>query len=233
VPRWAITFSPQGNWAQVPAGQTQARLREWFARWGLPGQMRVDNGIPWGSSDDLPTPLALWLIGLGIAMHWNDPSSPQQNGVVERSMGTLKRWSEPHLCVSVAQWQERLDREERLYREEYPLPSGLTRWQQWPGLRHSGRRYRLAWEKREWSLPKALEHLANYTLERKVSSSGHLSLFNRSYHVGQVLTDRVVKVLLDPQRVEWVVLDRHSAAQLRSIKAETVTRKNIVELLNL
>src|SRR5580765_8532727 len=70
---WATAFSPQGNWAAVPAAQTQALLREWLARWGRPAQMRVDNGTPWGSSDAVPTPLALWLIGLGIGMHWNDP----------------------------------------------------------------------------------------------------------------------------------------------------------------
>ena len=217
----------------MPASQTQAQLRKWFARWGLPGQLRVDNGTPWGSSNDLPTPLALWLVGLGIAMHWNDPNSPQQNGVVERSMGTLKRWTEPQTCVSIAEWQERLDHAERLYREEYPLPSGVTRWQQWPGLRHSGRRYSRAWEKREWSLAKALEHLANYTLNRTVSSSGHLSLFNRSYHVGSLLVGKAVKVCLDPQTVHWVVLDRRSAAQLRSIAAETVNRKHIVEMLDM
>jgi transposase InsO family protein len=230
---WAIAFSPQGNWLQVPAGQTQTQLREWFGRWGLPGQLRVDNGGPWGSSDDLPTPLALWLVGLGIAMHWNDPRSPQQNGVVERSMGTMKRWSEPRSCSSVAQWQERLDREERLYRHEYPLPCGQTRWQHWPGLRFSGRRYSLRWEQREWSFAKAVEHLANYTLERKVSSNGYLSLFNRSYRVGPVLSGKVVKIWLDPQSVQWLVMDRQSAALLRALPAETVNRKNIVTLLKL
>jgi transposase InsO family protein len=217
----------------VPAAQTQALLRQWFAQWGLPVQLRVDNGAPWGSSDDVPTPPALWLVGLGIAMHWNDPRRPQQNGVVERSMGTLKRWSEPRTCLSVSQWQERLDREERLYREEYPLPSGLPRWQQWPELRHSGRCYSLRWEKRYWSLSAALEHRANYILQRKVSSSGRLSLFDRPYHVGKALAGRVVQVSLDPQRVEWVVRDRLSAAQLRSFPAETLTRRNIVDILKL
>jgi transposase InsO family protein len=100
---WATAFSPQGNWAQVPAAQTQAMLRQWLACWGRPLQIRVDNGTPWGSSDDVPTPLALWLVGLGVARHWNDPSCPQQNGVVERSMGTFKGWSEPRTCQSVEQ----------------------------------------------------------------------------------------------------------------------------------
>src|SRR5436305_8099380 len=150
APRWAIAFSPQGNWTQVPAAATQAQLRHWFGQWGLPAQVRVDNGTPWGSSDDVPTPLALWLVGLGIALHWNDPCCPQQNGVIERSMGTLKRWSDPHTCQSLAQWQERLDEEERVYREEYPTPAGGTRRQRWPGLAHSGRSYSRAWEKRQW-----------------------------------------------------------------------------------
>ena len=195
--------------------------------------MRVDNGTPWGSSDDVPTPLALWLVGLGIAMHWNDPRCPQQNGVVERSMGTFKNWSDPRTCPSVEQWQERLDREEQVYREEYPTDSGASRWRRWPGLRHSGRRYSVRWEQRQWSLQAALEHLADYTLERTVSGDGRLSLFDRPYYVGVALAGRVVKVYLNPQRVEWVVMDRHSAAQLRTFPADTLTRKNIVERLKL
>jgi transposase InsO family protein len=195
--------------------------------------MRVDNGTPWGSSDDVPTALALWLVGLGIAMHWNDPRCPQQNGVVERSMGTFKNWSDPRTCPSVEAWQERLDREERVYREEYPTASGASRMQCWPGLRHSGRRYSVRWEERHWSLQAALEHLADYTLERTVSGNGQLSLFDRPYYVGAALAKRVVKVYLNPQRVEWVVMDRQSAAQLRMFPADTLTRKNIVEQLKL
>jgi hypothetical protein len=208
-------------------------LREWLARWGRPLQMRVDNGTPWGSSDDVPTPLALWLVGLGIFMHWNDPHCPQQNGVVERSMGTFKDWSDPRTCSSVAHWQERLDREERVYREEYPTDSGVSRWGRWPGLRHSGRNYSVRWEQRQWSLRAALEHMADYTLQRTVSGNGRLSLFNRSYYAGNALAGRVVQVYLNPQTVEWVVMDAYSAAQLRSFPADTLTRKNIVERLDL
>ncbi len=199
----------------------------------MPLQLRVDNGTPWGSSDDVPTPLALWLIGLGLQVHWNDPCCPQQNGVAERSMGTMKRWSNPQDCQSVVQWQQRLDHEERLYREEYPTASGQSRLQRWPGLQHSGRHYSVAWEKRHWSLERALEHMANYTLERTVSSNGRLSLFDRSYSAGKALAGKRVKVFLDPQKVEWVVLDRQSLAQLRCFPAATLTRKNIVECLKL
>ena len=69
-----------------------------FGRWGLPGRFRVDNGWPWGALGDFPTELALWLIGLGVGMHWNNARRPQENGVVERSQGTSARWCEPWTC---------------------------------------------------------------------------------------------------------------------------------------
>ncbi|WP_461091589.1 hypothetical protein [Spirosoma gilvum] len=38
-----------------------------FARWGKPGAMRVDNGLPFGSPTLQFTPiLALWLIGIDV-----------------------------------------------------------------------------------------------------------------------------------------------------------------------
>jgi transposase InsO family protein len=82
-------FSPLGAWNQVPPADVRDQLRLAFARWGLPGRLRVDNGAPWGSKGDWPTELALWLIGLGVGVTWNTPRRPQENGVVERSQGTV------------------------------------------------------------------------------------------------------------------------------------------------
>ena len=84
----------------------------------------MDNGTPWGSSSDWPTDLALWLIGLGVAMRWNPPRRPQDNGVIERSQGTGKRWAEPGRCQDVPQLQERIDEMDRIQREVYPSVQG-------------------------------------------------------------------------------------------------------------
>src|SRR5262245_63729085 len=119
-PSWRPAFSPQGKWLTVPAAQVQAELRRILARWGRPARLRVDNGGPWGSAADLPPELALWLLGLGIDMHWNDPHTPQQNGVVERSQGTSKGWAEPGRCGSAAELQRRLDEMDAIQRERYP-----------------------------------------------------------------------------------------------------------------
>jgi hypothetical protein len=61
----AAMLFPHRYWQHVPAIQVQDALRRVFARWGRPDRVRVDNGPPWGSREDLPTAFALWLIGLG------------------------------------------------------------------------------------------------------------------------------------------------------------------------
>ena len=142
----------------------QQAVRAAFARWGLPRRLRVDNGKPWGSWSDLPPALALWLIGLGVDVSWNDPRRPQQNGVVERSQGTSKRWAEPQACQTVAELQARLDEDDQLQRERYPLAQGQARWTLFPGLTHSGRPYQEADEAAAWSLSRVREHLAGYAV---------------------------------------------------------------------
>src|SRR5262249_50752567 len=149
-PSWAPPCCAQYYWAYVPTGAVQQRLREAFTRWGVPRRLRVDKGTRWGSWNDLPPALALWLIGLGIDVVWNDPRRPQQNGVVERSQGTGKRWAEPHTCSSVAELQRRLDEDDALQRERYPLPAGGSRWEVFAGLTHSGRPYAAAREAQQW-----------------------------------------------------------------------------------
>jgi len=103
---------------QVPAARTQAALRKAFMTWGLPGALRVDNGPPWGSAGDLPTDMALWVLGLGVQMIWNPPRQPRHNGVVERFQGVGQCWLEPTSCSSPGQWQRKANWLDRVQREE-------------------------------------------------------------------------------------------------------------------
>jgi hypothetical protein len=159
----------------------QSALRRAFARWGMPGQIRVGNGYPWGSAGELPTDLALWWIGLGIDAHWNRPRQPRENGVVERGQGVGKGWSEPQTCDSAAELQRRFNRLDRLQREEYPVGGGLSRMELYPGLKHSGRRYRHGSEARLWRLERVLEHLTGYAVSRRINPKGMVSIYDTSY----------------------------------------------------
>jgi len=177
--------------------------------------MKVDNGSPWGSWSDLPPPLALWLIGLGVEMHWNAPRRPQHNGVVEHSHDTAQRWADPESCGSVAELQSRLDREDAVQREEYPYLAGMSRLQAHPGLLHSGREYRRDGEEQLWSWSRVAAHLAEYAVTRKVDSSGKFGLYQGKGHAGARLKGREVLVQFDPDGSEWLITDLNGAELCR------------------
>jgi hypothetical protein len=201
-------------------------LRRAFARWGRPGTIRVDNGGPWGSAGDLPTDLALWLIGLGVGVHWNDPHRPAQNGVVERSQGTGYRWAEPGRCDTPAELHRRLRAMDEIQRAAYPSVDGRPRTTAYPGLRHSGRGYTRGWERRHWSHRRALEHLAGYAVARRVDQNGDAWLYHRPHYVGSLHRGQQVHAMLDPVRVQWVFTDSQGR-QLRVQPAEELSARRI------
>jgi transposase InsO family protein len=62
-----------------------------FRQYGLPYQMLMDNGSPWGSDEKhIYTPLTVWLIRLGILIVHSRPYHPQTLGKDERFHKTLK-----------------------------------------------------------------------------------------------------------------------------------------------
>ena len=62
-----------------------------FKEFGLPEQINVDNGNPWGNaSSDNYTKFAIWLIKKGIRITHSAPYHPQTNGKNERFHRTLK-----------------------------------------------------------------------------------------------------------------------------------------------
>lgn len=214
----------------MPPAEVQKALRTMFSEWGLPRRFRIDNGSPWGSSGDLPPDLALWILGLGVKMHWNRPNQPQENGVVERSQGTAKRWADPAACLSVEALQQELDRMDRIQREAYPAIDGnISRKQAWPTLAHSGRQYTRAWERRHWDLRRVLHHLSGYAVPRRVDKAGRVTLYNRPHYLGSIHRGQFVHVMLDPDECKWVFAD-DEGRQLGRLAATYLTKLAISNL---
>jgi hypothetical protein len=222
-------FFPQGFWNLVAPTLVQETLRLVFMRWGRPCRFRVDNGVPWGSKGDWPTDLALWLIGMGVAMTWNPARRPQDNGVVERSQGTGKRWGEPKTCPNPGELQRRMDEMDRIQREVYPNVHGQSRWQAHPGLKRVDRPYSKTWEKRTWDIERVLTHMADHNALRQVDSKGQVSVYGRNHYVGKKHHGQGIYVYLDPVDREWVFATAQGA-QLRRKAAEEITRERILKL---
>jgi len=222
-------FSPLASWEQVPSQQAQAFLREAFAHYGRPAWLRVDNGTPWGASGGLPTALVMWAAGCGVRTHHNDARRPEQNGRVERSHGTVKRWAEPWLCEAAEELQARADEASRRQRESYPYRNGESRLEVFPQLRHSGRGYSRRWERSEWSLPEALGVLAEVVEKRRVDQNGSVSLYSRNVYVGRSWRGSEVWVRYDPQGRRWMFSD-HNGHLLQHQDAPEINHDSILNL---
>jgi hypothetical protein len=189
----------------------------------------VDNGHPWGGFNDLPPALALWVLGLHVALHWNDPCAPEQNGVVERTQGVSAGWVESQTCADAAELQRRLDENDYIQRARYPSIAGRSRWEAYPGLRHSGRTYSRRWEQRAWSRAKVLAYLATRVVPRKVDRCGKVSLYRWGYGIGRRYAGQTVWARLEAESRTWVITDQEGAECAR-LPASELTRKNIVNL---
>jgi transposase InsO family protein len=68
----------------------RAHLETIFARYGLPENLLCDNAPPWSNSRGEWTPLAIWLVRLGIRVLHGRPYHPQTQGKEERFHRTLQ-----------------------------------------------------------------------------------------------------------------------------------------------
>lgn len=191
--------------------------------------LRVDNGYPWGSKGDLPTDLALWLLGLGVELWWNTPRWPQENGVVERSQGTGKNWGEPHTATSATQLQERMNDLDGLQRRLYPYRENKSRMEWYPSLAHSGRVYKRKEERRLWDWSGVARHLSDYCVPRLVDSGGLVSIYNRNHYVGKKYSGERVWVMFNPEKCEWVV-SNEAGTILKEKAAEELRAERILAL---
>jgi transposase InsO family protein len=209
--------------------QTQALLRDTFTRWGLPARLRVDNGTPWGAGGGLPPALVLWLAGLGVDTRHNRACTPQDNGVIEQSHGTAKRWGEPWLCRGAGELQARLEKAERRQREAYPYRRGKSRLETFPQLRHSGREYDRGREEESWDLRRAEGRLAEVVEARRVDKVGCVSLYSRNVYVGRSWANQMVYVRYDPQGQRWMFSDERGQL-VNHQSASEISRERIRDL---
>ena len=216
---------------RVDRRAVQAVLRDWFTRWGLPGQIRIDNGAPWGSWSDLPPDLALWLLGLGIALLWNRPRHKQGNAVIERAHGVCQRWVEPGTCPSAAELQTRLDWATTLQRETYPAIAGQSRLAAYPALAVGGRPYAPTQEDAQWEERRVWTWLGSRIWTRRVDKVGRISLANRAVGVGRSWTgqDVTVRLVIHDAAPLWVIRDAQGHV-LRQQSAPELSRTRILAL---
>lgn len=178
-----------------------------FERWGLPKNIKIDNGRPLVNprTRDVPTLVVLWWIGLGINVIQNRPAVPQDNGIVEGLQGILKSWVNPSIHNSIEQLQTRIDKESHFQRCIYRMPGkkkqNKTRMELHPDLEKNTRVY----DPKLFSMQKVYDYLSDQVWERQVKASGDVKIWGTSIYIGKAHARWTVYVTFDPLEKQWMV----------------------------
>jgi len=164
----------------------KARLIRVFKTYGLPKQINVDNGNPWGNSKLLRhTAFTVWLMRLGIRVTHSRPRHPQTNGKLERFHRTLKEdviLRRPLRTFSHA--QQVFDKWRYEYNNERPHEA--------IDLNVPSSRYTNSTRHMPDKLP-PIEYQAGAVL-RKVRGNGYISYNGNEYLAGEAFKDNYIEV---------------------------------------
>jgi hypothetical protein len=155
----------------------QAELTDVFRRYGMPHEMLMDNGPPWGDScESSHTFLSVWLLRLGIGVSHGRPGHPQTQGKDERFHRTL---NVELLCRLSAADVRSCQLPFNQFREEY----NCERPHEALGMATPISRYQPSPRAFPEVLP-PIEYGSDLTV-RKVGQKGWLSYLGRRFNVGQ------------------------------------------------
>jgi putative transposase len=101
--------------------ETKKAFVKLFNKYGLPGRIRSDNGIPFGGGGPTGlTRLSAWWVKLGIKVEFIAPGRPDQNGAHEQFHRVYKKEVARNPARTIAGQQRRGDRWLKLYNQQRP-----------------------------------------------------------------------------------------------------------------
>jgi len=173
----------------------QQHLKEAFRCFGLPNQILVDNGSPWGLDAEHPyTRVTVWLMRLGIGVIHSRSYHPQTLGKDERFHRTLNAEVLKyfvHMDMEVC--QKRFDKWRELYNTERPHEA--------LDMAVPASRYRLSARSFPETLP-PIEYGPDEHV-RKVQDGGKISYRNREYGLPRAF--RGQRVALRPTQLDGIM----------------------------
>ena len=218
------------NVSQMNRGKIVDDLNKCFECWGLPENIKIDNGPPLVVPKhlDVPTLATLWWVGLGINVIQNTVRRPQENGIVECLQGTLHSWTNPKGQDSIENLQERLDKESDFQRNEYKLPKkkNKTRIELFPKLATNPRQY----DPDGFEIKRVYSYLDKKVWHRQIRKGGVISFWGSDIYISKSLAKEEVCVTFDPIEIQWVVRKKDGTL-LKTFKKKIPLSKSCINVL--
>jgi hypothetical protein len=194
-------------------GDYQTALRLAFVEWGLPQALQVDHESVFydnKTKSPFPTPLHLWLVALGVTLHFGRHGQPTDQGMTERSH---QLWTSQVIQgATFANWQSLYDAlHQRRDFLNTSLPCSSLDNQPplvaFPQAHHSGRPYRLEWEAQLLDLDRIDAYLGRGRWFRWVANNGIISLGGTVYNVGRQWKQQQIEVTFNSDTRQFCCFD--------------------------
>ena len=182
----------------------QCALRLAFYEYGLPKRLQSDHGSNFydKSQSPFPTPLHLWLLGLGVDLEWSRIYRPTDQAKVERTHQTLH--DQIKQSIDFKSWQDfKQILDERRYRLNNHIACdtfGKPPLVAFPNAKHSGRFFNPLNEQSLFDNKLIKSYLNNREWFRKISDIKTVSLGGSIYYLKDIkLTklNREAKIVFD------------------------------------
>jgi transposase InsO family protein len=157
-----------------------------FQKYGMPFQINVDNGTPWGNSSLVKhTKLTVWLLQLGVIVTHSRPRHPQTNGKNERFHRTLKEDVLKNQKIeNFSHAQKIFDQWRSIYNYERPHEA--------IGMKVPADRYQPSMRRMPEQIP-SIEY-DNSAIIRKTNDKGIISYQGSEYHVGKAFSGHYLEI---------------------------------------
>lgn len=206
----------------------QLVLRLAFTDWGLPDRLAVDHDSIFydnTSKSPFPTRLHLWLVALGVTMHFGRPGRPTDQAMTERSH---QLWTQQVVVGQTFDGLEALARALRARRDFllWHLPCAALG-EVPPLVAHPEalcprRPYRPEWEADLLDLTRVERSLSQGRWFRRASNVGVVALGGASYSLGPAWAREEVELTFDAERRQLVCVSADGTrTQRRPIKGLT------------
>jgi transposase len=199
----------------------QLVLRRAFVNYGLPERISLDHDSVFydnASASPFPSTIHLWLIALGIDVRFIEKPPPAEHSVIERGHQVVAQQAIAGQTFTdgtalQGSLTDRLD----FLNTRFPSRSldGQAPLIAHPEARHSGRPYRLEWEKARLNMQRVYEYLAQARWFRRTSALGQFSLGARRYGLGKDFANQTLEITLDAQTRELICLLENGQQKIR------------------
>jgi transposase-like protein len=216
----------------------QLALRRAFLRFGLPARLSLDHDSAFfdnTSGSPFPSRLHLWLIAIGVEVHFITEARPTEHGFIERTHQVVDHQATTGQEFTGPQaLQPRLDQRLDFLNGRYPSRAlaGQPPLLAHPTAMHSGRDYRPEQEAELLDLQRVYDYLAQNRWFRQVTAMGQFTLGTYRYGLGKAWANQQVEITFDAQTQEFVCRSADGQCTQR-LQAKGLTKTDLMGELDM